>query len=166
MTVRIRPEAGDDEDAVRNVNIAAFPTAQEANLVKALHADGDCEISLVADDDGAIVGHVLLSRMTARGDGREYRALGLAPVAVLPERQRQGIGTALIMDAMLHAEAEGEEIVFLVGEPAYYQRFGFSADAAAPFASPYAGPYFMARTFAALLQKGEAAYAPAFAKLA
>jgi putative acetyltransferase len=166
MTIRIRHETDDDEHGVRRVNLATFPTAQEADLVTALHEDGDSEISLVAEDEGTIVGHVMLSRMAVEGDGRQYRALGLAPVAVMPNRKSEGIGTALIDRAMRLAEARGEEIVFLVGEPDFYRRFGFSADAAAPFASPYAGPYFMAKAFVPLPRSGKADYATAFSELA
>jgi putative acetyltransferase len=161
----VRPESGEDADAVRNVNLAAFPTAQEADLVKALHDERGCEIALVADDDGTIVGHVMLSRMNVEGDGRHYRALGLAPVAVVPERQGQGIGSALIEEGLRQARERGEEIVFLVGEPDYYRRFGFAAAAAEPFASPYAGPHFMAKAFVPLPRSGTAAYAPAFDNL-
>jgi putative acetyltransferase len=165
MTTRIRPETGDDEEPIDRVNRGAFPTAQEARLVKALRAAGDCELSLIAEDGGEIVGHVMLSRMRVEGDGKSYRALGLGPVAVLPDRQRSGIGSALIEAALDQAEDRGEEIVFLLGEPDYYRRFGFSAEAAAPFASPYAGPYFMARAIVPLPQSGKAAYAPAFDSL-
>jgi putative acetyltransferase len=166
MTVLIQPESWDDADGIRAVHLAAFPTTLEADLVKALHDDFDSEISLVARDDGQIVGHVLLSRMKVEGDGREYRALGLAPVAVLPERQRQGIGRELIDEALARAEKLGEELIFVLGEPEYYERFGFDPKTAAPFASPYAGAYFMARSFGASLpSSGTADYAPAFAKL-
>lgn len=165
MTLRIRPETGDDREAIRKVNLAAFPTAQEADLVEALHGDCASEVSLVAEDGNEIVGHVMLSRMAVEDEGRRYRALGLGPVAVMPARQRQGIGSALIEDALRRAEAQGEEFVFLLGEPSYYRRFGFTAEAAAPFASPYAGPYFMAKAFVELPTKGEAEYATAFGKL-
>lgn len=166
MSVRIEPESREDSDGVRAVLLAAFPAAAEAYLVKMLHEDGDCEISLIARDDARVIGHVLLSRMKVEGDGRSYRALGLGPVAVHPVLQRRGIGRALIDEAMKLAEKRGEEIVFLVGEPEYYRRFGFSAEAAAPFASPYAGPYFMAKSLGAPLPvSGTAAYAPAFSKL-
>ena len=163
--LRIRPETADDAEAIRNVNLAAFPTAQEADLVRQLREGSDAGISLVAEDDGTIVGHVMLSRMKVEGDGRPFRALGLGPVAVDPDRQRQGIGAALIEEALRRAQDGGEDMVFLLGEPDYYRRFGFSAQAAAPFASPYAGPYFMARAFVPLPRSGSAAYAPAFDNL-
>ena len=147
---------------------AAFPTNLEADLVSRLHADFDSEISLVAKDEREIVGHVMLSRMQVEADGREQRALGLAPVAVLPERQRQGIGTALIEEALKRAEKLGEELVFVVGEPDYYGRFGFSQETAKPFASPYAGPCFQAKVLRndfSLPASGRAEYAPGFAEL-
>ena len=166
MTVAIRPETGADVAAIRSVNLAAFPTGAEADLVTRLHEDFDSEISLVALDEKAVVGHIMMSRMQVEGDGRSLRALGMGPVAVLPARQGEAIGGALIREALRRAEAAGEELVFVLGEPDYYRRFGFSAEAAAPFASPYAGPYFMARTFGvALRATGRADYAPAFAKL-
>ena len=166
MSFRIQPESSEDSDGIRAVHLAAFPTAAEADLVKMLHDDLDSEISLVAKDGPQVVGHVMLSRMQAEGDGRTYRALGLGPVAVVPELQRQGIGSALIDESIRLAEQRGEEIVFLVGEPDYYRRFGFSPEAAAPFASPYAGPYFMAKAFGSPPPaSGTAAYPPAFAKL-
>ena len=166
MSVRIQPESWDDADGIRAVHLAAFPTAVEADLVKALKEDFHSEISLVAKDEGQIVGHVLLSRMKVEGGGREFRALGLAPVAVLPDRQGKGVGSQLIEEALRRAEAQGEEMVFVLGEPDYYGRFGFEPSAAAPFASLYAGPYLMAKSFGAPLPvAGTAAYAPAFGKL-
>ena len=166
MSLRVQPAREEDSDGIRAVHLAAFPTPVEADLVKMLNKDGDAEISLVARDGAQVVGHVTLSRMQVEGDGRTYRALGLGPVAVIPEQQGQGVGSALIDEAMRRAEQRGEEIVFLLGEPDYYRRFGFSPEAAAPFASPYAGPYFMAKSFGSPLPaSGTAAYAPAFAQL-
>ncbi len=89
--MRIRDETGADAGAVRAVLLAAFPTAVEADLVERLRDDGDCEIALVAEDEGRIVGHMLMSRMRVEGGGRTFRALGLAPVAVA----RKGSGAAL-----------------------------------------------------------------------
>jgi putative acetyltransferase len=166
--MRVRPETGDDSDSIRAVHLAAFPTAAEADLVTRLREDLDSEISLVAERSGEIVGHVLLSRMAVSGDGRPWRALGLGPVGVRPGAQGGGVGSELIRSALGIAGALGEEIVFVLGEPDYYTRFGFSKEAAAPFASPYAGPYFMAlrlRPDIAAPASGSAAYAPAFAAL-
>jgi putative acetyltransferase len=165
MTVEIRPQSRDDADAIHAVHLAAFPEPLEAELVRALQSDGDAEISLVAVAEGRVVGHVLLSRMAVEGDGRTYRALGLAPIAVLLNYQRRGIAAALIEQALAQAGRNGEQMVFVLGEPAYYARFGFALEIAAPFASPYAGPYFMAKSFGAPRPSaGSAAYAPAFAR--
>ena len=162
----IRPAEPADAPAIRAVHRAAFPTSLEADLVEALVADGDAAVSLVDAANGDIVGHVLLSRMRVAGDGRDFRALGLAPVAVLPRHQGAKVGTRLVEAALAVAEAMGEELVFVLGEPDYYRRFGFAAELAASFASPYAGPFFMAKSFGvALPARGEAAYAPAFARL-
>jgi len=163
---QVRPELPGDAAGIRAVLVAAFPTSAEADLVEQLARDGDAAISLVALDADQIVGHVLFSRMAVEVDGRACRSLSLAPVAVLPERQRQGIGGALTEEGLQQAAATGEEIVFVLGEPAYYSRFGFRAENTAPFASPYAGPDFMARAFhTSLYGAGSAAHAVAFANL-
>ena len=155
-------EAPPDIPAIRAVVEAAFDRSDEAELVARLRADGDAVTSLVAVDDDRIVGHVMLSRMTA-----PFRALGLAPVSVAPDRQRSGIGSRLIRDGLARAAAAGWEGVFVLGEPAYYRRFGFSPALASGFASPYAGPYLMALALAGALpaRDGRIAYAPAFATL-
>ena len=165
----IRPAEPADAAGIRAVHEAAFPTALEADLVEALVRDGDAIVSLVDARQGEIVGHVLLSRMTVSGDGQDMRALGLAPVGVRPGFQGGGIGSGLIEAALAIARSTGEALVFVLGEPDYYARFGFSAATAAPFASPYAGPYFMAlalRPGLAPPAAGTAAYAPAFSGLA
>lgn len=165
----IRPTAPADAAGVRAVHEAAFPTPLEADLVEALAREGDAAVSLVDERAGEIVGHVLLSRMKVTSDGRAVRALGLAPVGVLPGFQGGGIGAALVDAALAIARATGEELVFVLGEPDYYGRFGFTAATAAPFASPYTGPWFMAlalRPDFAPPAAGVAAYARAFSDLA
>ena len=165
--VEIRDARPGDAAAVRAVHIAAFPTVQEADLVERLQRDGDAVLSLVAVEGEAIVGHILMSRMNAVGDGRVYHAVGVAPVAVLPDRQNAGIGGRLVREAVSRMRDQGEELVFLVGEPDYYRRFGFSAAAASSFASRYSGPYLMALALngAEPPAAGRADYAPAFAGL-
>jgi putative acetyltransferase len=95
------------------------------------------------------------------------RALGLAPVSVAPERQRRGIGDALVREAIDVARSEGWEAVFVLGEPAYYRRFGFRAELAAGFGSPYAGHFLMALALRGPLPttEGRIDYAPAFSAL-
>ena len=168
MSARLRPAEPDDAPGIRTIHLAAFPTAAEADLVEALERDGDAVVSLVVETDTGIAGHVLLSRMRVTGDGRPCRALGLGPVAVDPRFQGSGIGTALIEGALGIARATKEDMVFVLGEPDYYRRFGFAAETALPFASPYAGPYFMAlilRPGIELPAVGTAAYPPAFSAL-
>ena len=118
------PESPDDVSAVRAVNLAAFPTAAEADLVEALR-DSDAWIdglSIVADDrEGNVVAHALLTRCHV---GR-WPALALAPCAVLPRVQRRGAGSAAIRAALGAAGAMGENLVVVLGHPGYYPRFGF-----------------------------------------
>jgi putative acetyltransferase len=104
----------------------------------------------------------MLSRMKA-----PLRALGLAPVSVTPDRQRSGIGSLLIRTALERATREGWNAVIVLGDPAYYTRFGFDAALASGFESPYAGPYLMALPLKGSLAvtSGRIDYAAAFAAL-
>ncbi|PRD41816.1 N-acetyltransferase [Phyllobacterium phragmitis] len=162
MPVIIRDEGPADIAAIHRVVEAAFRQSVEADLVDRLRADGDSVISLVAEEDGKIVGHILFSPMSA-----PFPALGLAPVSVLPERQHAGIGSKLIREGLKRAEREGCRAVFVLGEPEYYRRFGFDPALAAGFASAYAGPYLMALPLNGEMpaEKGGIDYAPAFAAL-
>lgn len=125
-----------------------------------LRADGDAVLSLVAQEAGQVVGHVLFSRMAA-----PIEALGLAPVAVLPAFRRQGIAASLIAMGLRDAAARGWKLVFVLGAPGYYSRFGFDAARARDFSSPYAGEHFMVRDLGTAEIGGRAEYAPAFASL-
>ncbi|MEU8852618.1 N-acetyltransferase [Streptomyces sp. NPDC048564] len=119
-----RAETSADIPAVRAINLAAFETSSEADLVDALRADPAWieGLSLVAmDDDGRPVGYALLTRCHI-GD---VPALCLAPCAVRPERQSSGAGSAVIRAALAAAQAKGEHYVVVLGHPAYYPRFGF-----------------------------------------
>ncbi|MFJ8310063.1 MULTISPECIES: GNAT family N-acetyltransferase [unclassified Streptomyces] len=120
-----RPEAPADRAAVRAVNLAAFPTAHEADLVDALRADPAWipGLSMLATaPDGTVAGHALLTR--CRVDGAP--ALALAPVAVVPEHQRTGAGSAVVRAALDAARLLGEDLVLVLGHPDYYPRFGFT----------------------------------------
>jgi putative acetyltransferase len=140
MTTIIRDETERDLAAIRTVHRLAFGGEGEGSLVDALRRSGEAVLSLVAEWESQIVGHVLLSRLEA-----PMRALALAPVGVLPEHQRRGIGSALIRTALERAQGEAWEAVFVVGEPAYYRRFGFGVEAARGYACTYAGDFFMVR---------------------
>ena len=161
--MNIRTEIPADRDAIHAIHCAAFPTVAEADLVDRLRADGDAMVSLVAVESGTIVGHVMFSRMAA-----PFRALGLAPVAVLEAHRRKGIAARLIEEGLKRAAQDGWEGVFVLGDYHYYGRFGFTAEAAAPFVSPYAGPHFMALALNAKTlpaRSGRVDYASAFAAL-
>ena len=161
MTVRAAESA--DYPAIRGILLAAFPGPDEADLVEQLRVDGDSAIELVAEDGGRIVGHILFSPVHA-----PFRALALAPVAVAPDRQGEGIGSALIEAGHAIAREQGWEAIFVVGEHEYYRRFGYDPALAAGFASPYAGGYFMALALHGALptDTGDVRHAPAFASLA
>jgi putative acetyltransferase len=158
----IRDEEPAEIPAIRAVVEAAFARTLEARLVDRLRADGHRAVSLVAVDGGEILGHVFFSPMDA-----PFRALALAPVSVAPHRQRSSIGSRLIREGLLRAAACGWEGVFVLGDPAYYGRFGFSSARASGFASPYAGPHLMALALGGALpaSEGRIEYAPAFAML-
>jgi len=165
--VEVRAARPADAAAIRRVHCKAFPTPAEADLVDALDRDGDHVVSLVAVDGATIVGHILFSKMAVQADDRALAGLGLGPVAVTPERQGEGIGSALIEAGLQAAGSVGAQIVFVLGERDYYGRFGFDARTARPFASPYAGPYFQAKIMGNVETptSGRADYAPAFAGL-
>jgi putative acetyltransferase len=160
--MNIRDESPHDWKAVYEVVSSAFGQPAEAELVKELRKAGDSIVSLVAEEDGQIVGHVLLSRMNA-----PFPALALAPVSVLPLRQRGGIGSALIEGAVERARSHGWTAIFVLGDPNYYERFGFEVEAAEGFTSPYAGRHFMVLKLSTLLPAttGELRHAQAFAAL-
>lgn len=162
----IRPEKPGDAAAIGEVVAAAFGQRQEAELVDTLRDDGDIVLSLVAEDDGQIIGHVAFSRVWIQRDGNRLPGIGLAPVAVLPARQRKGVARALIGAGHLRLKALGETIVFVLGDPAYYKRFGFSHEVAEKFACVYQGEYLQAlRLSPDAPAEGEAIYAAAFAGL-
>ena len=124
MRWRTRPETGRDVAAVRRVVLAAFPTAEEADLVDALRTDPAWVpgLSWVAEAPGGrIAGYALLTRCRIGGAD----ALALAPVAVLPAHQRRGAGQAVTRAVLEAARERGEALVVVLGHPEYYPRFGF-----------------------------------------
>jgi putative acetyltransferase len=121
----IRPERPDDADAIRAIETAAFGRDNEARIVDRLRA-GDAfipELSLVAESTGSVVGHVLVSRGHVQPGGEPILLLG--PIGVLPAMQGRGVGSALVRAALDGARAAGPPCVALVGDPAWYERFGF-----------------------------------------
>jgi putative acetyltransferase len=147
-TLTIRPEGAGDRSAIYALHCAAFGGEAEADLVDDLRRERAAVLSLVAEENGRVIGHVLYSRLAIGNGARAEQALSLAPIAVAPRHQRQGTGARLIEDAHRRLAARGETLVFVLGEPDYYRRFGFSAAAARPFKTPYDGPDLMALALA------------------
>jgi putative acetyltransferase len=123
--MRIRREESQDVQQIRAIHIAAFGTDAEANIVDALRSEATDVLSLVAEEDGQIIGHIMFSAVRVVG-APDLRALGLAPLAVIPQRQRVGIGSALVREGLEKCRRSGATAVFVVGHPSYYPRFGFS----------------------------------------
>jgi putative acetyltransferase len=125
---RIRPESPIDHPAVYEINRRAFGQPAEAGLVEVLRRKSDAHISLVAERDGQVIGHILFTPVTIDvGGGRlaRLRAMGLAPMAVLPEFHRQGIGSELVRRGLTACRDVGYEAVVVLGHPDFYPRFGF-----------------------------------------
>ncbi|MEG5031972.1 N-acetyltransferase [Microcoleus sp. AT3-D2] len=121
----IRIEKPEDLEAVRNINIAAFGRENEANLVDRLRGIAST-FSFVAVQSDRIVGHIFFSPVVVEGKcSRNLSIQGLAPVAVLPEYQRQGIGTLLIQEGLKECGRSGFQAVVVLGHPDFYPRFGF-----------------------------------------
>lgn len=125
--IRIRPERSADVAAIHAVHTAAFGRAEEARLVDALRETAAFipALSLLAVEEGRVVGHILFSRIEIRGIAREVPALALAPMGVAPARQRTGIGCRLVRDGLDRARELGHALVVVLGHPDYYPRFGF-----------------------------------------
>lgn len=164
MNVMIRDATRIDHAAVRAVLRHAFPADDEANLVEQLRADGDGLVELVAASDTAIQGHILYSPLAIERDGVVIRAAALAPVAVLPAFQGQGIGGALIRAGNARCAELGLDAIVVLGHADYYPRFGFSAQTAESLQAPFSGPHFMALELrpGALTGGGKVRYAWAF----
>lgn len=175
MTASIRDEQAGDEAQIRRVVLAAFGTPAEADLVEALRASGAWlpRLSLVAVEDGEVLGHALFTRATIRADGGTLAIIALAPVAVVPARQRQGIGDALIRAGLAEARASGERIAIVLGHPGYYPRFGFEPAVPRGITCVFARGEHASAFMALALQpgaldgvRGVAEYAPPFGTFA
>ena len=137
-TLRIREETRADHPAVRSVVLAAFACEPVADLLDALHESPRWvpPLSLVAEQDDEVVGHVSFTRGWVDAPRRLLDVLVLSPLSVLPDRQRTGVGSALVRAALELAEEHGDPLVFLEGDPGYYGRFGFEPAAAHGFVRP------------------------------
>jgi putative acetyltransferase len=141
--VMIRREQQGDEAQIRTVNLQAFGRETEANLVDEFRINCPEGVSLVAVEDDRIVGHILFTPAMIESGERMVHGMCLAPLAVLPEFQRQGIGTKLIQAGFEAMKAAHQSFVILYGHPEYYPRFGFVPASRYGIKSPYDGvpPY-------------------------
>jgi putative acetyltransferase len=154
--VTIKAEGAAHRDAIAALHRAAFGGDFEAGLVQRLHDDGLVAVSLVALEGADVIGHILFSTLDVEVDGRGVKAVALAPLAVRPDHQRQGIGARLIDAGIAQLRAQDWAAVIVLGHPAYYARFGFSAALARKLRSPYAGAAFMALELESGALDGEA----------
>lgn len=162
--ITIRAESEQDVTAIRAVTSAAFGAAPhtthtEEFIVDALRKEGMLVVSKVATHNGEVVGHVAISPV--RVSGKDVRWYGLGPVSVLPSYQRRGIGSALIMDALLSLSSSGAAGCVVLGDPAFYERFGFEVNDA--LILPGVPPrYFMVVAFGSSIPNGIVSYHEAF----
>jgi putative acetyltransferase len=136
--ITIRPESSEDASPVRHVNELAFGQPAEADLVEKLRAACGETLSLVAVAD-VLVGHILFTPVVVENASRRVVGMGLAPMAVLPDRQRQGIGSQLVRRGVDILRARGCPFVVVVGHPEYYPRFGFERASAHALVSQWEG---------------------------
>ena len=160
----IRPATPRDFPAIRAVIRHAFDSDVEANLVEDLRDAGDVFCEFVAANDIAIQGHILYSRLKIEREAEPLEAAALAPVAVLPHFQKQGLGGELIRAGNGCCAELGCAAIIVLGHAEYYPRFGFSAAAAESLEAPFSGPHFMALELrpGALKAGGRVRYAKAF----
>lgn len=167
----IRPETVSDEASVDALLRVAFDGAGEARLVKALRVGRAAVVALVAEDNGRTLGAIYASPMTLTPANPSLRLYALAPVAVVPSAQRRGVGTALVRGALRALIELRADAVLVLGDPGWYQRFGFEPAARLGLRTSYAVPadYFMALELRAGCCRGTSAianYHPAFTSLA
>lgn len=151
----LREEHATDRPAVEKLLVEAFGREDEAQIVARLRDEGDLIGALVAEYDGAVVGHIAFSRLSVTLDGRAIFAAALAPLAVRVDMRRRGVGAALVAAGLESARAAGAAAVFVVGELSYYGRFGFTAEAARPFECVHAGERFLALALEADVLQGD-----------
>jgi len=123
--VEIRQELPEDINDIRALNEKAFGQPQEANIISKLRNNCEGLISLVATENKKIVGYILFSPVIIEGKNGVAKGMGLAPMAVLPEKQRQGIGTQLVNTGIEYLKKTKCQFIIVLGHPEYYPRFGF-----------------------------------------
>ena len=161
----IRDEADADYGAITDVTVAAFRTLEisqhtEQFIVLALRKAGALSVSLVAERNGRVVGHIAFSRV--RIDGGDIGWFGLAPLALLPEWQKRGIGAALVNAGLEDLQRFDAAGCVVLGDPNYYSRFGFAHDPALTFPGAQLANYFQRLVLRGEAPRGEVSYPAAF----
>ncbi len=169
MTIIVRKELEADRGDIFAINQLAFETSDEAKLVDRLRKEASPIISLVAEDDGKVVGHIMFSPATFSGH-EDVKIMGLAPMAITPEQQNKGIGSKLVKIGLEQCKEMGVKAVVVLGHPNYYPRFGFKSSVLYGIKSEYDVPddVFMVMELETDVFKGRAGivkYHKAFAEL-
>ncbi|MCB1442524.1 MAG: N-acetyltransferase [Methyloceanibacter sp.] len=162
--MHIRTETPGDEDAIDRVTTLAFEAGShsdhtEARIVRELRAAGDLTLSLVAEADGELVGHIAFSPVAV--DGKHDGWYGLGPLSVRPDRQDHGFGSALVEQGLAILRDRGARGCALLGSPDFYARFGFASDRTLSYGSVPAR-FIQAVVFTGARPSGELSYASAF----
>lgn len=161
--VEIREETATDIEAIREVNRQAFGEESVADMVDHLRADGVVIASLVAVEGDTVVGHILFSETPMETPRGTLTGATLSPLAVIPARQRSGIGSALVRRGIEICRERGKVAILMIGHPEYYPRFGFSSTVARQIQSKYAnhGDAYMAiELIPGVLTEGATAHVP------
>lgn len=166
----IRPETPEDLPGIHRVNELAFGQPAEANLVDALRDEARPFLSLVAIQDGQVAGHICFTPVTIESEDGSFTAMGLAPMAVLPDLQSQGIGSDLVRRGLEECRRMGHDVVVVLGHPEYYPRFGFLPASRKGLRSEYPVPdevFMVAELSPGALagRTGLVKYHPAFGKV-
>jgi putative acetyltransferase len=142
----IRTEYMTDQEAIRNIHAQAFGQMDEACLVDRLRKEKEESIvlSLVGESKGSVLGHALFCKIDLKNKEIELKAAALAPIGVLPDSQNEGLGKALIEEGLLRLKKLGYQVVLVLGDPTYYERFGFSKELAKRIKCEYSCDAFMA----------------------
>jgi putative acetyltransferase len=163
MDFIIRPEEEKDIQQVREIVRTAFPTDAESKLVDALRANGKAIVSLVAISGDEVLGHILFSPVSTTPPGNA-KGIGLAPVAVKPAFQSQGVGSQLCREGVRLCKELGYDYAVVLGSPEYYSRFGFRRASDYDLQNEYGvEDEFMAMYFTENRARGLVQYAPEFA---
>lgn len=161
----IRPAGPHDRADIHAMVERAFGQPDEANLVERLVADGDVVLELVAERHGEILGHILFSRLQVMNGEWNSAAVALAPLAVDLAHRNAGLGSELVREGHLRLMGQGERLSVVLGDPAYYRRFGYTHDRASGFECEWQGDALQAIAFHDAPKTGRLVYARAFAGL-